>query len=539
MDIDRYSFKEFKEIAASFHGYPAPGLLIGGYMVARAKKELPEDTLFDAIVETDKCLPDAVQLLTLCSTGNGWMKRVNLGRYALCLYDKYTGKGVRVFLDPEKLSHWPELRSWFFKLKPKKEQDSEQLFNEIREAGDSICTLREVNVHKSYLTVRKSGEITTCPICKEAYPQSHGGICKGCQGDAPYDSGESFNQQPDLATIDIHEGAGRELLHDMTCIIPGKSKGPAFRAGQTLLSKDLCRLQQMGNYTMYALEKESLRKGWVHENDAAMGFAGAMSGKGVKHTRSPKEGKITFYAEQDGLLKIDLAKLERFNLIPDIICAARQNYTLLKKDLPFAGTRAIPLFIPEKTHLTGVGLFNDGPLFSVLPLRKARVGVLVTGTEIFKGLIKDSFLSVITGKVEALGSCVNGHEIVPDDQKEISAGVKRLLKSGADLIVTTAGLSVDPGDVTLQGLRDAGLEDMVHGMPVLPGAMTLTGRIGNARVIGVPACALHFKRTSLDFLLPRVLAGVEITKKETAAMGEGGFCLNCKACTFPKCPFGK
>ena len=187
----------------------------------------------------------------------------------------------------------------------------------------------------------------------------------------------------------------------------------------------------------------------------------------------------------------------------------------------------------------GKELFSDGPLFSILPLKRAKVGILVTGTEVFKGLIKDSFFSVIAGKVEALGSSVNGHEIVPDDQEQIAAGVTRLLESGADLIVTTAGLSVDPGDVTLPGLKDAGLEDLIHGMPILPGAMTLTGRIGNARVLGVPACALYFKITSFDLLLPRVLAGVEITRKDIACMGEGGFCLNCKVCTFPKCPFGK
>ncbi|MCK9241549.1 formylmethanofuran dehydrogenase subunit E family protein, partial [Desulfocurvus sp.] len=131
MNIGQYTFEEFKEIARKFHGYPAPGLLIGGFMVEEAKSRLPEGTLFEALVESGKCLPDAVQLLTLCSTGNNWMKVENLGRYAVSLYDKHTGQGWRVAVDPARLEAWPEIRSWFMKLKPKREQDTERLFAEI------------------------------------------------------------------------------------------------------------------------------------------------------------------------------------------------------------------------------------------------------------------------------------------------------------------------------------------------------------------------------------------------------------------------
>jgi formylmethanofuran dehydrogenase subunit E len=106
-------------------------------------------------------------------------------------------------------------------------------------------------------------------------------------------------------------------------------------------------------------------------------------------------------------------------------------------------------------------------------------------------------------------------------------------------VVTTAGLSVDPDDVTRQGLLDAGATELLYGTPILPGAMTLLARIGSVRIIGVPACALFFKTTSFDLLLPRLLAGVDITRHDLARMSHGSFCLECKTCTFPKCPFGK
>ena len=132
-----------------------------------------------------------------------------------------------------------------------------------------------------------------------------------------------------------------------------------------------------------------------------------------------------------------------------------------------------------------------------------------------------------------------GTVIAPDDAPLITRGVHDLLAAGADLIVTTAGLSVDPDDMTRKGLLDAGLTEMLHGVPVLPGTMTLIGRIGGAQVIGVPACALFFKTTALDLLLPRLLAGLSVTRLDLARMGHGGLCMECRSCSFPKCPFGR
>jgi formylmethanofuran dehydrogenase subunit E len=166
------------------------------------------------------------------------------------------------------------------------------------------------------------------------------------------------------------------------------------------------------------------------------------------------------------------------------------------------------------------------------------VGILVTGSEVFQGLIEDQFVPIITAKVERHGCSVVGSLIVPDDRRAIVDGIANLVESGADLVVTTAGLSVDPDDVTRQGLIDAGATDLLHGAPIIPGAMLLLANIGDVQVIGVPACALYFKTTAFDLLLPRLLAGLQTTRRDLAKLGHGAFCLACKTCTFPKCPFG-
>ncbi len=542
MQIGPYSFDEFLQQVKSFHGHAAPGVVIGGVMVEAARRRLSAEMLFDAICETRNCLPDAVQMLTPCTIGNGWLKVVDVGRFALTLYDKYRGEGVRVFLDAAKTAAWPEINNWYRKLKPKKEQDSVRLLEEIEQAGADILGWQQVKTRSQFLGKRSRGRIITCPLCREAYPAQDGGICRACQGGVPYliESEAEHQAMPPLQALPAAEAVGRRVLHDMTMIVPGVSKGPAFDKGQVIGVGDLCRLQQMGRQHLYVLEENQISPEWVHEDEAALAFARALAGDGVTFTEPPREGKINLLAAQDGLLVVDEVRLEAFNLVPGVMCACRQGFSVLTEGRILGATRAIPLYLPRADFHKALSILSDGPLFKVSPLRRPRVGALITGTEVFMGLVEDKFVPIITTKVENFGGQVVKSLIVPDDRRAISEGIKELLDLGVDLLVTTAGLSVDPDDVTRRGLVDAGATDMLYGAPIIPGAMTLLAHIGPVQVMGVPACALYFKTTSFDLLLPRLLAGLEITRRDLARLANGAFCLDCKVCTFPqKCPFGK
>ncbi len=189
MQIGSYSFEDYLDLVKTFHGNVAPGLVIGGFMVDEARRRLPEGVLFDAICETRNCLPDAVQLLTPCTIGNGWLKVINLGRFAVILYDKYEGAGVRVWLDPAKTAAWPEVNSWYLKLKPKAEQDKELLLAQIKEAGPGLLSWRPVTIRPQLLTRKRRGGMVICPLCREAYPAQDGGICRACQGEVPLPGG--------------------------------------------------------------------------------------------------------------------------------------------------------------------------------------------------------------------------------------------------------------------------------------------------------------------------------------------------------------
>jgi formylmethanofuran dehydrogenase subunit E len=535
-------FDAFFKAASQFHGYPAPGVLLGCYMVEAAQNHIPEGVLYDAVCETPWCLPDAVQMLTPCTVGNGWLRILNLGLYALSLYDKYTGEGVRAYLDARKLIQWEDVADWILKRKPKPEQNSDRIRDQIRAAGDRMVSVAPVTIRPDFILKRSKGPIRICPLCHEAYPERDGDICRRCGGDAPYqerkDDAVAAGHEVGLTAIGLEQAVGHKLMHDMTQIIPGRSKGAAFKRGQTITAGDVCRLQQMGRNQVYVEGVSAETSSSVHEDEAAAAFGLAMAGDGTRPEEKPSEGKVNLRSTLDGLLVVDEPRLVRFNLVPDVMAASRKSYSIVKKNDVVAGTRAIPLYLAREHYRAALEVLGDRPLLTVRAVHPVDTGILITGTEIFKGLVQDRFESIIAEKVRAYGCRVVQTIIVPDDRDAIADAVGRLRQAGSRLIVTTAGLSVDPEDVTRKGLQDAGAVDLLYGAAVLPGAMTLLARIDDGNIIGVPACALYFKTTSFDLILPRILAGVPVSRTDLARLAHGGLCLNCRNCAYPKCRFG-
>jgi len=544
VNIGPYSFDEYIHLVKSFHGHVAPGMIIGGIMVDMALNNTPAGEFFDALCETESCLPDAVQLLTPCTVGNGWLRIANVGRYAVTLYEKYKGEGIRVYLDSSKLDAWPGIKEWFFKLKPKKEQDSKALFQQIRDAGTNLYSLQKVRVQPQFLEKRSKGIIAVCPLCGEAYPSKDGEVCRACgdrtlYADIAASSPASAAKRPPLRAVSVEDAVGRSLLHDMTRVVPHSEKGPAFNSSHVVEREDIDLLLTMGKKRLYVAGNDEPGNEWVHENEAAVAVGRAMAGDGVAFTDAPSEGKVTFAAGRDGLLVVDEERLMHFNRVPDVMCASRQTCSTVSTGDKIGGTRAIPLYIARDTLDRALAVLGERPLFSVLPLRKPRAGILVTGTEVYEGLVQDGFVPVMRKKLERLGATAIHSRIVPDDRDAIAGAVGELIGEGIDLLVTTGGLSVDPDDVTRMGLEDAGATDVLYSAPILPGAMTLIARIGDVQVIGVPAAALYYKTTSFDLLVPRLLAGLTISRDDLARMGSGAFCLECPNCTFPLCPFGR
>ena len=340
-----------------------------------------------------------------------------------------------------------------------------------------------------------------------------------------------------LKKIGVNDSVGTKLAHDITEIRPGEFKGPAFRKGHTVCDEDTCRLQKLGKNHLYLID---LDEDEIHEDQAASILAESLSGEGIVWEDAPKEGKISLHAQYDGLCTVDIAALAAFNMVDEVMCATIHSHTLVKKGELVAATRAIPLVMKRAPVERAAAVASqNGGVLNVRTLQKARAGVVVTGSEVFNGLIEDKFAPILKEKIETLGSDVAGVTLAPDDPEKIQSAIEDLLADGCDLILLSGGMSVDPDDVTRKGIAMAGSQEIHYGAAALPGAMFMTAYIHGVPLLGIPACGLHHRITVLDFILPRILTGEHIGKKELAFLGHGGLCRDCEACVYPHCPFGK
>ncbi len=342
-----------------------------------------------------------------------------------------------------------------------------------------------------------------------------------------------------VKTIPVSEAIGMVLAHDITEIRPEQFKGRAFKRGHVVRKEDICHLRRLGKERLYILD---IRDDEMHEDEAAHAIARALMAEGVRIDGEPREGKINIVAARDGLLKVDKERLTEFNMLGDVMCATLHTDSVVREGQQVAGTRAIPLVVKKDVVHRAVAVAGGG-LIQVKGMRKPRAGVVVTGNEIYYGRVRDAFAPIIKNKVEAFGGEVIGSYFAPDDESFIEKRLRELLDAGADLLVTTGGMSVDPDDVTRHAIRNLGATEITYGSAVLPGAMFLSAHVRRGRdevpVLGIPACGMYEKTTVLDLVLPKILAGEKVGRRELSELGHGGLCMKCTECRYPVCPFGK
>lgn len=342
-----------------------------------------------------------------------------------------------------------------------------------------------------------------------------------------------------MKQINTIDAVGQVLCHDITQIIKDKKKDVVFKKGHVIKEEDIPVFLSVGKEHIYIWEKQ---EGMLHENEAAEVLYGICKNKYMKP--SPvKEGKIEVIADADGLFKLDKKRLYEINSLGDMMIATRHGNTIVKKGDKLAGTRVIPLVIEEYKMKEAEAIGAGRPIMKIMPFKHKKVGIVTTGSEVFHGRIKDTFGPVVIGKFNEFDTEILGQTIVDDNKNDITAAVISFIENGADIVVCTGGMSVDPDDCTPGAIRDTGAEIVTYGAPVLPGAMLLIAYYDyNGRkipVIGLPGCVMYSKRTIFDLILPRIMADDKLKKSDIDKLGNGGLCLNCKICTYPNCGFGK
>lgn len=339
-----------------------------------------------------------------------------------------------------------------------------------------------------------------------------------------------------MHSIPVEQAQGMVLCHDITRIVPGEGKGPAFRKGHVIAPEDIPTLLNLGKEHIYVWD---LAEGLVHEDDAAGRIARAIAGEGVTLTQ-PCEGRINLLADRRGLLKINVEALDRLNAIEEVTIATIHGDAAVSPGQMLAGTRVVPLVVgQDRLEQVEAVTAEVGPIVSVRVFRPLRVGVVTTGGEVYHGRIKDKFGPVLRRKFADLGCTVVRQVIVPDDRDMTVRAIRQLLSDGAEMIAVTGGMSVDPDDLSPSSIRAAGGEVVTYGSPTFPGAMFMLATIGEVPVVGLPGCVMYHKASIFDLTVPRLVAGEKLSKADIVKLGHGGLCAMCPECRYPLCGFGK
>ena len=339
-----------------------------------------------------------------------------------------------------------------------------------------------------------------------------------------------------MKLIRTEDAVGHVLCHDMTQIIKDAYKDARFRKGHVVTAEDIPVLLSMGKEHLYVWE---MTPGMVHENDAAERLCALCANEHMDRSEV-KEGKIELRASCDGLFRVRSEALIAVNSIDDIMIATRHGNTAVKRGDKLAGTRVIPLIIEEEKLEAAEQAAGEKPLLELLPYVKKTAAIIATGNEVKKGLIQDTFTPVVQQKLAAYGIKAIAVTYSGDGLEHVAASIAEMRATGAEMIICTGGMSVDPDDSTPGGIKASGARIVTYGAPVLPGAMFLLGYYEDGTpVCGLPGCVMYAGATIFDLVLPRIAAGVEVEKKDIVVLGEGGLCLGCKPCHWPNCPFGK
>ena len=337
-----------------------------------------------------------------------------------------------------------------------------------------------------------------------------------------------------MKKIRVEDAVGMALCHDITAMRDG-FKGAAFQRGHVITPEDIPALLDLGKRTVFVWEENA---GEIHEEDAALRMAAMAPVEGAHYT-APSEGKVLLMADKRGMFRVDTALLQQINAIGDITISTLPDHYPVEPGARLASMRIVPLVTKEEQILRAEQLCAEKKLLDLRPYQEKKLGVIITGSEIYSGRIRDKFEPVVRAKMKQYPAQILGVTICDDDLDMITSEAKKFLDRDADFLIFTGGMSVDPDDLTPTAIRTLGADIVTHGVPSQPGNMTLVAYLGETAILGVPGAAISLPTTIFDVLLPQIFAGDRITKADLIRLGDGGLCQLCKSCHFPNCTFGR
>lgn len=337
-----------------------------------------------------------------------------------------------------------------------------------------------------------------------------------------------------MKKVKVQDAIGMTLCHDITAMVDG-FKGAAFKRGHVITQEDIPKLLNIGKQHVFIWEENA---GEIHEEDAARRLSQMTTVNGA-HYGSISEGKVQMFADQDGMFRVDKALLAAVNRIGDITITTLPDHYPVKAGDRLASMRIVPLVTEERQIAEAEALCADKQLYDLRPFKPLKVGIIITGSEIYHGRIKDKFERVARAKLAHYPAEILGVHVCDDELDMIVGAGRALLAEGTELLIFSGGMSVDPDDLTPSAIREMGAEIISYGVPSQPGNMTLVAYLDQAALLGVPGAAISRPTTMFDVLLPQIFCGDPLTKDDLIRLGEGGLCQMCDNCHFPNCTFGR
>lgn len=337
-----------------------------------------------------------------------------------------------------------------------------------------------------------------------------------------------------MKKIEIEKAVGMTLCHDVTAMRDG-FKGAAFKRGHVIRQEDIPAFLDLGKRYVFVWEENA---GEIHEEDAALRMAAMAQVEGAHYT-APSEGKVLLIADRRGMFRVNTDLLEKLNSIGDLTITTLPDHYPVEAGARLASMRIVPLVTKEAQILQAETLCAQEKLLDLRPYKDRKLGVIITGSEIYSGRIKDKFEPVVRAKMQRYPCRILGVSICDDDLAMITGEARKYLAMGADFLIFTGGMSVDPDDLTPTAIRQLGADIITHGVPSQPGNMTLVAYLGDTAILGVPGAAISLPTTIFDVLLPQIFAGDKLTKEDLIRLGDGGLCQMCKSCHYPNCTFGR
>lgn len=337
-----------------------------------------------------------------------------------------------------------------------------------------------------------------------------------------------------MKKIDVYSAVGLPLCHDITAMKDG-FKGALFKRGHIVEQKDIPVLMDLGKKTVYVWEEaETL----IHEDDAAVELANLLKTENTAFT-DVAEGKTVMTASCDGMFRVDTQLLAAINSVEDITVTTLPNHYPVKKGARLASMRIVPLATDKENIEKAKQLCSGKKVAELLPYKPLKAGIIITGSEFYTGRIKDRFEDIARNKLAKYPCTVIGTKICDDDTDMICRAAEGFIEQGADVVIFSGGMSVDPDDVTPTAIEELGAEIISYGVPSQPGNMTLVAYLDDIALLGVPGAAVSLPTTVFDVLLPQIFAGERFTRQQLVNLAEGGLCQLCSQCHFPNCTFGR